>query len=578
MGPAGGRLEILPLGRTLRTYQRGDLRHDATAATLMVALLVPAGLGYAELSGLPAVTGLYATVAALTAYAVFGPSRLLMIGPDSSLAPVIAATIAVGSGGDPDRAVALAGLVAILSGVILVAGGALRLGFVMDLFSNPIRLGYLQGIAVTVIVGQLPKLAGFSVDGGGIVDSARRFVDGLLGGRADPAAAAIGAGALVTIVALHRFTPRLPRLFIAVGGATLAVWLFGLDDLPTVGRLPSGLPAPSLGGVGLHDALTLLLPAAGIALIAFTDTGILSRALAARANQDPHPNGEMAALGAANIAAGALGGFPVSGSSTRTPVALASGARSQVMGLLAAAMVVGVAAAAPGLTVHLPSAALAAVVITAAASFIDVPGTVRLARVRPQEFALLVAAFAGVAVFGVLWGIVVAVAASFLAFVLRAWRPHTAELVRVYGRKGYHDVERHPEGRRIPGLAIARFDAPLFFANAPYFRSFVHSLVKTEPTPVGWVVMASEAITDIDTTAADTLVTLDDELRRRGVTLVFAGLKGPVKDRLSAYGLGDRFGSDRFYPTLGTAVNAFLEATGTEWVDWTEKAADALWA
>jgi MFS superfamily sulfate permease-like transporter len=172
----------------------------------------------------------------------------------------------------------------------------------------------------------------------------------------------------------------------------------------------------------------------------------------------------------------------------------------------------------------------------------------------------------------------VAVAASFLVFVLRAWRPHTAELVRVYGRKGYHDVERHPEGRRIPGLAIARFDAPLFFANAPYFSGFVHSLIEAEPTPVRWVIVASDAITDIDTTAGDILVTLDDELRRRGVTLVFAGLKGPVKDRLAAYGLGHRFGSDRFYPTLGTAVNAFLAATGTEWVDWTERAADALWA
>ena len=561
----------LPLFRTLRSYRRDDLRHDATAAVVVVALLIPAGLGYAQLAGLPAVTGLYATVAALAAYALVGPSPILILGPDSSLAPVIATTIAVASGGDPERAVALAGLLALLSGAVLLAGGLLRLGFVMDLLSKPIRVGYLNGVAVTVIVSQLPKLAGFSVAGDGMFRSAWRFVTGVADGRVDPAALVIGIGALVLILVLRRVAPRVPGLLVAVAAAAAVVWLAGLDRVPVVGPLPGGLPRPALGGLRAGDVGAMFLPAVGIALIAFADTGILSRALAARADRDPRANQEMAAVGVANLACGALGGFPVSGSATRTPVALASGARTQMTGLIAAVLVGGLALAAPAATSHLPQSALAAVVLVAATSLADVRGSFELARVRPGEFALMAVAFGGVAAFGVLRGIAVAIGISLLAFVAQAWRPHTAELVRVDGRKGYHDVERHPEGRRIPGLAIARFDAPLFFANAATFAGLVRSLVDRDPGEVRWVIVAADPITDVDTTAADALVSLDEELRRRSVTLVFAAMKGPVKDRLAAYGLGGRFGPDRFYPTLGTAVSAFVEATGAPWVDWTDR-------
>jgi high affinity sulfate transporter 1 len=561
----------VPLVGTLRAYRSEDFRHDAVAAAVLVALLVPAALGYAELAGLPAVTGLYATIVPLAAYALLGPSPVLVLGPDSSLAPVIAATVAVASGGDPHRAVALAGLLALISGAVLVAGGALRLGFVMDLFSNPIRIGYLNGVALTVIVSQLPKLTGFSVHSDGIFRSADRFLTGLTHGQADPVAAAIGVGTLVLILVLRRFAPRAPRLLLAVAGATVLTWSLHLS-VPVVGPLPRGLPGPALGGLGLHDVNLMLLPALGIALISFADTGILARALASAANRDPEPSGEMVALGAANMASGALGGFPISASATRTPVALASGARTQVTGLLAAGMILVLGLAAPGTTAHLPSAALAAVVVTAAMSLIDWRAARHLAQVRPQEFWLLVVAFAGVAVVGVLRGIGVAVAVSLLVFVVRAWRPHTAELVRVDGRKGYHDRERHPEGRRIPGLVIARFDAPLFFANAGLFTDFVRNLVDRSPDPVRWVVIAADPVTDIDTTAADALVSLDEDLRRRGVMLAFAGLKGPVKDRLVAYGLGGRFAApDRLHPTLGTAVTAFLAATGTRWVDWSDR-------
>jgi high affinity sulfate transporter 1 len=541
---------------------------------VLTALLVPAGMGYATAAGLPPVTGLYATVAGLLAYALVGPSRVLVLGPDSALAPLIAAAVvplaAQGAAGD-ERRVALAGLLALLVGAVLVVGALLRLGFVSDLLSKPIRLGYLNGVALVVIVGQLPTLLGFSVDGDGLVDDARRLVDGVADGRVEPAAAAIGVGALVLIVVVRQVAPRVPGVFIAVIAAIAVMWALDPDSVPVVGALPSGLPAPAWGALGWGDVTSLAGPAVGVALVAFADTGVLSRAFAARAGEDIDTNREMAALGAANVACAAAGGFPVSASSSRTPVAQAVGSRSQLTGVVGAVAVALVVVLAPGFTRHLPSAALAAVVIAAVASVASVPDTVRLLRMNPVEFALSLIAFAGVATLGVLPGIGVAVGLSLLAFVARAWHPHMAELVRVERRKGYHDRARHPEGRRIPGLVIVRFDAPLFFANAELFAAFVMRSVADAPSPVRWVAIAAEPITDVDTSAAEVVERLDDELAARGIRLVFAELKGPVKDRLTHYGLGDRFGPDHFYPTIGTVVSDYVATTGTSWVDWTDE-------
>lgn len=548
-----------------------NVGHDVVAAAVVTTLLIPAGMGYAEASGLPAITGLFATAVALLAYAAIGPSRTLILGPDSSLAPIIAAAVLPLAAGDPDRATALAGLLALLSGGLLLAGGLLRLGFVMDLLSKPIRLGYLNGVALTIIVTQLPKLFGFSTVGNSLFGRARDFVEGLAAGRTNVAAAAIGLAALGTIVAVRRYAPRIPVFLLTMAGATVAVAWLDLD-VPVVGSLPGGFPGPALGGLGWDDVVSLLPAAVGVAIVTFADTGVLSHTLAAVDGEEPHDSREMAALGVSNIAVGALGGFPVSGSASRTPVARESGARSRLTGVFAALTVGGLVLAAPGATRQLPSAALAAVVVTAALSLADPVGILRLRRFRPTEFALALVAFAGVAAFGVLTGIAVAVGLSLMEFVSHAWRPYMAELGRVDDRKGYHDLERHPEGRRIPGLVIARFDAPLFFANASVFAGFLRRLVDEAPGPVSWLVVAAEPVTDIDATAAEALVALDDELRRRGIRLVFAELKGPVKDRIAAYGMSGRFGPDRFFPTLGTAVSGYLEATGIDWIDWTERA------
>jgi high affinity sulfate transporter 1 len=547
-----------------------DVGHDVLAATVVTTLLIPAGMGYAEAAGLPAINGLHATIVALLAYALVGPTRTLILGPDSSLAPIIALAVLPLAAGDPHRATALAGLLALLSGGLLLAGGLLRLGFVMDLLSKPIRLGYLNGVALTIIVGQLPKLFGFQTDGDSLLDRARGFVTGLGDGRAGLAAATIGLGALVAILVVRRCAPRVPIFLLTMAGATMAVaWLH--LRLPVVGSLPGGLPAPALGTLAWSDVAALLPAAVGIAIVTFADTGVLSHTLAAVDGEEPRDSREMAALGVTDLAVGALGGFPVSGSASRTPVARESGARTRLTGVFAAVAVGALVVSAPGATRRLPSSALAAVVVTAALSLADPVGIARLRRVRPTEFALALVAFAGVAAFGVLRGIAVAVGLSLMEFVTHAWRPYMAELGRVDGRKGYHDLERHPEGRRIPGLVIARFDAPLFFANASVFAAFIRRLADRAPEPVRWVVVAAEPVTDVDATAAEALVALDEELSRRGVRLVFAELKGPVKDRLATYGLSGRFGQERFYPTLGTAVSGYLEATGTDWVDWTER-------
>ncbi len=540
-------------------YDRAWLRNDLIAGVVLTALLIPAGMGYAEAAGLPPVNGLYASIVPLLAYALFGPSRVLVLGPDSSLAPIIGAAILPLAAGDPERAVALAGLLAILMGVLLVLGGVFRLGFVTDLLSKPIRVGYLNGIALVVIVGQLPKLLGFSVESDTLLGDVRGIIDGAADGLVDPTALAIGAASLLVIVGLRVVGSRLPGVLVAVAGSIVVVALMDLsDEIPIVGALPRGLPAPALGGLEWGDVGSLIGPAFGIALIAFADTGVLSRVFATRHGQHLDGNDEMRGVGLANVAAGAFGGFPVAGSASRTPVAEQAGGRSQLVGVTGALSVVVFVVLMPGLTGYLPSSTLAAVVIVAATSLVDVPGVVRLLRINVVEGMLSMAAFLGVALVGVLEGIVIAIGLSLIAFVDQAWRPYRAELVRIRGVRGYHDVARHPEGERIHGVVIVRFDAPLFFANGGMFDDYVRSVVARAGPDVHTVILAAEPITSIDTTAVDELLELDDFLAAAGIRLVFAEMKGPVKDRLARYGLVGRFGPERFAPTIGAAVDEIL--------------------
>ena len=571
--PARGPERWVPGLRTLREYRRAWLASDLVAGLVLTALLVPVGMGYAQAAGLPPITGLYATIVPLLAYAVFGPSRVMVLGPDSSLAAVIAAVILPLGGDDPETAVALAGALSVLTGLIILVAGMARLGFMTELLSRPVQLGYLCGIAVTILVGQLPRLCGFSIEGRGLLTEIRDFVQGVADGRVNRAALAVGLTGIVVILVLKRFWRAIPAVAVAVVIGIAAVAAFDLDQegVKVIGVLPEGLPSFAFPAVDLADLGALFSGALGIALVAVADTTVLSQSLAAQRGETVDPNQELRALGAANLAAGFFQGFAISSSASRTPVAVSAGAHSQLTPLVGAVAIALLLVFAPGLLRDLPLPMLAAIVITAAIGLIEAAEARRLYRVRRSEFVLWLAAFAGVALLGVLVGIFVAILLSLGDFVRRAWRPHDAVLGREDDLKGYHDIDRHPTARRIPGLLLYRFDAPLFFANAGYFRRCVRRLVDDASTPVRWVVVAAEPITDIDTTAADTLRDLLEELRAEGITLAFAELKGPVKDRLRRYGLFDAVGDDRFFPTVGTAVDGYIEATGTTWVDWEER-------
>ncbi|OZF54683.1 sodium-independent anion transporter [Rhodococcus sp. 14-2470-1b] len=556
----------LPGVVTARGYRREWLRNDITAGLVLTALLIPAGMGYAQAAGLPAYAGLYATIVPLLAYAVVGPSKILVLGPDSSLAPLIAAAvIPLAVTDDPASALALAGILGVLVGVILIAGGYLRLGFVTQLLSKPIRLGYLNAIALIVIVGQLPKVLGFSVAADGVTGQFTEIVRSVPGGDIDPVAAGVGLGCLFVIPAFRRWIPRIPGVLVAVVGAMVAVAFLDLTDrLSMVGELPRGLPLPSFGGVDWGDVVSLIGPAAAIALLAFADTGVLSRTFAARHGEEVNGSTEMKAIGVANVAGGLFGGFPISASGSRTPVAEQNGARTQLTGVVGALAVLAFVLAAPGITAYLPDAALGAVVIVAATSLIDVSGLVRMWHMSRVEFGLAAAAFLGVVLVGVLQGILVAIALSFFAVVARAWQPYRTELVRTSDRPGFHDIDRHPDGERIPGLLLVRFDAPLFFANGDIFDQYIRTAVAAAPVPVEWVVVAAEPITGLDTTAVDELVELDQFLEDKGIRLAFAEMKGPIKDRLIRFGVGSRFDGSRFHYTVEAAVDAFHRRGGAQ--------------
>jgi MFS superfamily sulfate permease-like transporter len=462
---------------------------------------------------------------------------------------------------------------ALLSGGCLLLIGFARLGMMADLFSKPIRIGFLNAIALSVIIGQLPKLFGFSVKADGLVERIQGLAQGFANGKLNGVAAMIGLGSLALILLVRWFRPRWPGVLIAVVAATLTCAWFELDrsaQVLVLGPMPQGLPALTLPLVSWSDVRQLLPGAAMISLLTFADTSVLSRALAARGHYKLSQDQEMLALGVANIAAGLFQGFSVSSSASRTPVAESAGSRSQLTGVVGALAIATLLILAPNLLSQLPSALLGAVVIAACLSFTDIRGMFGLYRMRRVEFLLSCMSFLGVAFIGVIEGIVITIVLGMLVLVWNAWHPYFATLVRVDGRKGFHDVQRHPEGRYVPGLAIFRWDAQLFFANAEIFRDQALRAVAQSPTAPKWLIVAADAITDIDITAAESLQALHKELLDLGVELHFAGLKGQVRDRLGHYGLLARIGADHFASTVGSAVNRYRSVHRVDWTDWDE--------
>ena len=567
--PASSVARWVPGLATVSTYRRPWLIKDLVAGLVLTTLLVPQGMAYAELAGLPAINGLYTTVLCLLGYAVFGPSRILVLGPDSSLGPMIAAVILpiVVSGGDPAVAVGLASMLALMVGVIMAAAGFAKLGFIADLLSKPTQIGYMNGLALTILVSQLPKLCGFSVDGDGLIGEAVGFVRGLAAGDGVPAALGVGLFTLTLILVLQHWLPKVPAVLIAVIGAIGATSVFdlGKHGVKLVGPLPQGFPPLTMPHASWSQLGLLLVGALGITLVSLTDTISTASSFAARSGQQIRGDQEMVGIGASNIAASLFQGFPVSTSGSRTAVAEQSGARTQLTGGVGAAIIVLMLLFTPGLLRNLPQPALGAVVIAASLSLADVHGTVLLWRRRRMEFGVSIAAFLGVALLGVLPGIAVAVGLSVLNVFRRVWWPHQAVLGRASGVLGYHDVTSYPEAERLPGLVMFRFDAPLIFANARVFRDQIRRLARTDPSPV-WIVIAAEPITDIDTTAADMLESLDEELNRQGTSLVLAELKDPVRRKIDQYQLTRTIAPEHFFPTLEDAVAAYRARTGASWI------------
>ena len=482
---------------------------------------------------------------------------------------MIAATILplIAANGDDKRAIALASMLALIVGAIMILASVAKLGFIADLISKPTMIGYMNGLALTILVGQLPKLFGFKVEADGFIGEVTGFVKGLANGEAVAAAAAVGIAGIVVILVLQRWLPKVPAVLIMVVLAIASTTVFSLADhgVSLVGVLPKGFPPLTIPHVAPVRSRARCSPGRrGSSLVSLADTISTASAFAARTGQEINGNEEMIGIGAANLAAGLFQGFPVSTSGSRTAVAERSGAKTQLTGVVGAALIILMIVLVPGLFRNLPQPALAAVVITASLSLADIPGTVRLWRQRRVEFLLSIAAFLGVVLLGVLPGIAIAVALSILNVFRRAWWPYDTELGRVEGLAGYHDVHSYPQAEHLPGLVIYRFDGPLFFANAKTFRDEVRRMARADPPPT-WILIAAEPMTDVDTTASDVLEELDEALNDQGISLVFAELKDPVRRKIERYGLTRTINPQHFFPTIEAAVAAFRQETGADW-------------
>ena len=552
--------EAAPGLATLLRYPRSYLRSDLVAGATVGAVAVPASLAMADLAGMPVVYGLYGTFLPLAVYALLGTSRQHVIGPDSTLAAMTAVTVApmamVAGETDPALYVALAAALALAIGLLLFLAGALRLGFVADFFGKPVLLGYINGVALIVISSQLGKLLGISVDADDFFGIVSEVLSVL--GDANGATVLLSAGLLSAAIAVRRIRPAVPASLVVLALALAIAALADLEShgIAVVGEVEGGLPSFALPGVGGSAFVDLLLPAGALALVAFADLTATVRTFAQKHGYEVDANRELTAIGGANLVGGLTGAFPVSSSNSRSAVNDSTGAKSQAAALFAAAVVGLFLLFAMPLIEPLPTAALGVIIVVAAAGLINVRSIWRLRRVRPAEVALALAAFGGVLVFGVIGGVVVAIALSIGVFLYRSARPHDAVLGRFDDVDGYHDITSREGAQPVPGLLVYRFDAPPYFVNAAYLRQRVLELVDASEG-VSWLVLNAEAWTYLDATAIDVVTHLQVELEQRGISLCFARLKGRQREIFEETGLTARIGPERFFPTVRAAVAAF---------------------
>lgn len=547
----------VPGWNRLRHYRRSWLRGDVLAGLTVAAYLIPQVMAYATVAGLPPIAGLWAALGPIAVYVLLGSSRQLSVGPESTTALMTATALAPLAIADPARYAALAALLALLVGVICLIAGLARLGFLSDLLSHPVLVGYMTGVALIMIADQLGRATGVPVSGVEFLDEIRSFLTGL--DQYHLPTVLLSTAVLTALLLGYRFAPRFPGPLIAVVAAAVIVAVFDLTErgIAVVGPIPAGLPSPTLPEVTLADIGTLLVAALGIAVVAFSDNALTARTFAARRREDIDANAELRALGVANLSSGLSSGFPVSSSGSRTAVGDSVGSRTQVYSLVMLVTVVMALLAGRGLLEKIPMPALGALVIYAAIRLIDLAEFRRIAAFRRSELVIAVSTTVAVLTVGVLYGVLVAVGVSILDLLHRVARPHDAVLGNVPDVAGMHDVDDYPDATPIAGLLVYRYDAPLFFANAEDFRGRALAAVDANATPVRWFVLNADAQVDPDLTAVEALEQLRRDLTDRGIVFAMARVKQDLLDDLQAAGFVDRLGPGRIFPTLATAVAAF---------------------
>jgi SulP family sulfate permease len=552
------RLRFAPGVDQLIHYERLWLRGDILAGVTVAAYLVPQVMAYAELAGLPAVAGLWAVIGAMTVYALLGSSRQLSVGPESTTALMTATALAPLANGDPEQYAALAACLALIVGGLALVGFVARLGFLADLLSKPVLVGYLAGVAVIMIAGQLSKFAGMPIDEDHPLAQIWYFLTHL--GEAHGPTMLMSLGVLIFLLVGSRLLPRAPMPLIAILLAAAIVKIFdlGSEGLDLVGSVPTGLPRPRIPDVSISDVTSLLLPAVGVTVVSYTDNALTGRAFATRNKYPINANQELLALAGANAAAGVMQGFPVSSSGSRTVIGDSLGSKSQLYSLVVVVIVILTLLFLGPLLESFPRAALAALVVWAATKLVDIPELTRIARFRTSELILSLATTAAVLIVDILYGILVAITLSVVDLLRRVARPHDGVLGFAPGVAGMHDIDDYPDAEQVPGLLVYRYDSPLFFANAENFKERALESIEAH-APIEWMLLNFEANVQIDLTSADALTELLNELEERGIRLALARVKHEMANQLEQGGLIARIGEDHIFDTLPTAVRAYLE-------------------
>ncbi|SDY02659.1 SulP family inorganic anion transporter [Nitrosomonas sp. Nm58] len=548
----------IPLLRDLRQYRKEWLTHDVVAGLSVTAVQVPTAIAYATLAGFPPEVGLYASILPVLVYALFGSSRQLVLGPDAATCAMIAALLLPIAEGDLNYYLKLSAAMALTAGLLMVFGGMTRMGFIVNFFSRPILIGFLNGIALSIIAGQLGKLLGIAVVsrdfGPSLLELTKRL------GEIHGYSLGVGLATLALLVLTRRYLPRAPAALIALLATSLGVFLLGLDAraVKLVGEVPSGLPSFALPGLGYEGVQGIFMSAVGLVIVCFTSGMLTARSFAARNGYNINADQEMRAIGFANMASGLCGGFAVTGADSRTAVNDASGGKTQLVSVIAALATAGVALFLTQPLGHLPIPALAAVLIFSAWSLLDAAGIRRLRVIDRFEFSLSLLTTIGVLTIGVLPGVVIAIMLALLNVLIKIYRPADTLQGIVPGLEGYNDLSFSEDARPVPGMIIYRFDAPLLFFNADYFKVRILSLVDgAEPRP-RWFVLNAESISQLDSTGAQAVDDLVTELKIRGVHLVVARPKLYMRKYGQPMGLGQKIGADNIFFSVHSAVETIL--------------------